>query len=271
MSAEKSLQWGLGVRRADLFTVLGPEFASRLHVAAIDSPEVALAKVRWQLGELIYHRYHRDERTTAILRASYNLDQDRGLTGKDLLGRRQVLSARHGKDYSVRSCEKVLGDQRKRFLDNRMFAAFPAPPADVIDSWAESERLYAARWHADPGPADSRADRVVVSADRAELAEALPGMTLHFLVDSGCMVTTDSAGFGRTLCAFTDARLLQDYRATVRTTATEVHTTAKGRRVLAHLRANRSGLAIDPLGRPGQRRGHHWSPDELAAIDDWRS
>lgn len=268
---EEKLHKGAGVRRPDLARFLTGSFAERLHVFDDDASHVVLAKIIWQVSEVV-RQVTRDQKWITVLDAMYNLRPDPELNPLDLTGRLKMLERRNGSGWDPSTTNTKLSELRRAHVFPRLKGKFPWPPENVIEELALSEAKYESRQEtAGPRmialPEGAIGSLIAGMSQVGQLECVLPQLPLHFIVSAeGNLVTTQTAELGELLPVFTGESLLRQYLEQVGAPESDVPTVALGHNVIDVLVARgRVGLALNPLGN-GAAPGQYWTAEGLADL-----
>ncbi|MCX2733686.1 SseB family protein [Saccharopolyspora sp. NFXS83] len=213
-NALASLHKGLGVRRADLHTRLGPELRGILRITGTDATGVREQLTRW-LEEWLAQLADSD--LARIAAVSYNIPPSKGLNGLNYGHRVEALAAEFGRGFSKRSIERRM-PEIVQHLQGCLDQQYRSPKAPKEVAMRQHEPLSGDA--AAPQPEPERGG--VHDALRAlhDPRSAVRRVIDCFLADdvhvpcspAGGLVAIRAAGRSTWVCAFTRAHLLEDYR-----------------------------------------------------------
>ncbi|MCP2164588.1 hypothetical protein [Goodfellowiella coeruleoviolacea] len=208
-----SLHKGLGVRRHNLLTQLGPELARLWGVSDADDLESARAKVVCQL-ERVFGR-QLDDTLARVARVFYNTSTDPRTRDLNLGGRLAVLHDQLGRKYSPTNVNRLMRTVVAQ-LEVSLARNPPAVPVDKLREAIRQERACLARTVTSPGTdglrraiRDLRSPRVLAE----HVVRRFLAARLHVPCWPGWrLAVAHTAGLGSWACAFTTGERLLRYQ-----------------------------------------------------------
>jgi hypothetical protein len=250
--AARRLPKGLGIRRGDIRSWMGPELCARWGIAPDEAIEVVRAKIVIRLEDVMVTMS--DPLMAAAVKTSFNFSLDHP-TGNLLLGKRsEALQAQGCPGLSMRNISRLL----EKFLlevDRSLAYALGAIPEARIQHVIAREH----RSHRPPGSLDleEKARGLWKPKDPVQKAvDAFLAAEVHTpRTKSNRLAIASTPDSGDWLCVFTDRRRLDAYRQEVRPPWSIESEVKRGAELVLDLtrQGNRAaGIVVNPSPKLGE-------------------
>jgi hypothetical protein len=251
--AEKSfasIHKGLGVRRPDLRTRLGPELRTLWQVADLDSPQVVLAKTVIRLEDLLTELS--DDSLSMVVPTSYNFSLDLETSRLPLSGRQKSLATQEGESLSERTVQRRI-EEFQTAMGERLRRCFDPIPQERVEVTILREQRPISRDQRTNAP---RAQKVCRSVQRLYSQVDPAEEAIHDFLGAQVHIPTPAVvstfAFGRWLCVFSDGERLTTYRQATNAPWTTRPAVRTGADLARQISADLPGVGI--LLNPAPRR-----------------